>query len=208
MAQFSRAFFFLNSSSLVVAMPSHSRLLDKADFEQEQEIIEKFKALERERTKKFVLSTAEEEENKVIITAIDKPCRCGHFCLKRLKSSPNNYENAVSMVRKGRCEIIQQGFNSLSEQKDTLRSKFKASIISTDARGRNKHNFSVGEGESKINDVCREAWARFHGVGVHTVDKLGKEFKSGKSRIIDNSLRINSLNNPANRHGKFLTKVR
>ena len=190
-------------------MPSHSRLLDKAEYGLEQEIIEKFKASEEKVwRKKAKLSTAEEEENKVIIGAIDAPCRCGHFCLKKLKTSPNNYENAVSIVKKGRSEILQQGFNSLTEQKDALRTKFKATIASTDARGRSVHNFSVGDGESKINDVCREAWARFHGVGIHTVDKLGKECKNGKSRIIDNSLQINLCNTSANRHGKYIPQVR
>ena len=185
--------------------------LDKSDMEMDGIIREKFKrAEEKAGRKKAELSTDEEADEK-IRKSIDAPCRCGKSCLRNLKTSPNNYEQAISIVKAGRCEALQKGFNTLAQQKDAIRSKFKKTITSTDKHERYTHNFSVGEGESEVNNVCREAFARFHGVTVHAVDALSKECKEGKIRIVD-YIQSNSYNSLfyillANRCGKFITQV-
>jgi hypothetical protein len=134
-----------------------------------------------QKAKKSKINSDDEVIEDKIKRDIDAPCRCGRKCLTRLKPHRNNYETAVEIVKECRLPILQRGFNTLSEQKDALRSKFNSTITGYDSKGRASHHFSVGEGDEKVDDICRQAWARAHGVTLSALDTLSKHAKQGKS---------------------------
>jgi hypothetical protein len=120
---------------------------------------------------------AEEEEIEEEITAdITKPCPCKGFCLKKLMTEgKHNYGKAVEKISTARKEVTQSGYNTKAETKETMRTKFAATIVGTSDTGRNIHNFSFGG----VDNMCRDAWATVYGVKPGMLDTLSAELKRG-----------------------------
>ena len=143
--------------------------------------MDELKKLSFRDAKRSKVNSDDEEVEDKIKSAIDAPCRCGRKCLTRLKSHRNNYETAVEIVKKCRHPVLQEGYNTPGQQKDGIRNKFNSTIIGYDKNGRANHNFSVGDGEQKVDDICRQAWARAHGVTLSALETLSVQAKNGKS---------------------------
>jgi len=93
--------------------------------------------------------------------------------------------------------VHQNGFNSLSQQKEALRPLFEQTIVGVDKKGDYMYEcFLCDENGSKFK-VCREAWARAHNVSKTMLESLAKEKKdsvSSKSRkLSERSHQISSV---------------
>ena len=117
----------------------------------------------------------EQEDIKKII---DLECKCGKSCLKQLKESKHNYETAICTILEAREEVLQKGFNNHAQQEDALRSKFNSTIIGQNTR-RKEHNFTIRKGPNEVKEICRQAWARAHGVSMSKLDKLSQGESAG-----------------------------
>ena len=74
-----------------------------------------------------------------------------------------------------RENVLQKGHNNKAEQRNALRAAFDSSITGTDKSGRTQHNFTIGSAEG----ICREAFARAHGVSTNVIDSIDLEKKCG-----------------------------
>lgn len=122
------------------------------------------------------LTSDELAELQKIKADIDKPCKCARRnCLSSLKESTLDYTKAVCTILDARGNALQKGHNDKGRQRDALRSAFGSSITGIDKSGRTQHNFSIGG----VQGLCREAFARAHGVSTNVIDSIASERKRG-----------------------------
>ena len=126
--------------------------------------------------KKPQMTDKEIDKIQKIKEDIDKPCKCARGnCLASLKETSLDYTKAVCTILKTREDTLQKGRNNKGQQRDALRSAFESSITGIDSSGRIQHNFSVGDADG----LCREAFARAHGVTKSLIDSVALERKRG-----------------------------
>jgi len=125
-----------------------------------------------------------------VVFSVDKDCKCGKQCLKKLKiDGEYNYDYAADVLGAARLDIHQQGYSAKSQQKDNLRAAFYATIRGSNQNGRLNHVFELGPQEARIQ-VCRYAWATAHNVSVIMLETLAREYKQGaksSSRALNDS---------------------
>jgi hypothetical protein len=76
--------------------------------------------------------------------------------------------------------VHQNGFNSLSQQKDALSPLFEKTVTGVDKNGDFEYKCTIKNGDEEIS-VCRSAWATAHNVSLTMLETLAKEKKNGMS---------------------------